>query len=226
MRQLLPEVRDLAPADLFDLYDQAGPFLRANFVSSVDGAIAIKGRSEGLGSPADKAAFRALRATCDAIIVGAGTLRAENYGAVHFGAAASAWRAAHGFAPQPPVVVVSRSGELGSGRVLEGPVLLSAPRGPEGVELLPTDPASLVAALHERGLTRLLCEGGPALLTTLLRAGLVDELFLTTSPQLVGTGPYLLHGLDSPYPLRLVSLVHADPGVLLGRWSVVRSSGD
>lgn len=226
MRQLLPEVRDLAPQDLFDLYDDPGPYLRADFVSSVDGAIAVEGRSEGLGSPADKASFRALRTTCDAVIVGAGTLRAENYGAVRFGAAAAAWRAEHGYAPQPPVVVVSRSGELGSGRVLEGPVLLSAPQGPEGVELLPTDPVEMVAALHERGLTRLLCEGGPALLTTLLRAGLVDELFLTTSPQLVGTGPYLLHGLDAPYPLRLVSLIHDDPGVLLGRWAVVRSEGD
>lgn len=223
MRQLLPEARDLSPQDLFDLYDEPGPYLRADFVSSVDGAIAVEGRSGGLGSPADKASFRALRTTCDAVIVGAGTLRAENYGAVRFGAAASAWRAAHGYAPHPPVVVVSRSGELGSGRVLEGPVLLSAPQGPDGVELVPTDPAELVADLNARGLTRLLCEGGPALLTTLLRAGLVDDLFLTTSPQLVGTGPYLLHGLDSPYPLRLASLLHDDPGVLLARWSVVRS---
>lgn len=226
MRQLIPEVRDLSPQDLFDLYDEPGPYLRANFVSSVDGAIAVEGRSEGLGSPADKAAFRALRATCDAVVVGAGTLRAENYGSVRFGAAAAAWRADHGYDPAPPVVVVSRSGELGSGRVLEGPVLLSAPTGPEGVELIPTDPTEMVAALHERGLTRLLCEGGPSLLTTLLKAGLVDDLYLTVSPQLVGTGPYLLHGLDSPHPLRLVSLLHDDPGVLLCRWSVVRSAGD
>jgi riboflavin biosynthesis pyrimidine reductase len=226
VRQLIPEVRDLSPEDLFDLYDEPGPYLRANFVSSVDGAIAIEGRSGGLGSPADKAAFRALRATCDAVVVGAGTLRAENYGAVRFGAAAAAWREAHGYHPSPPVVVVSRSGELGSGRVLEGPVLLSAPKGPEGVELVPTDPVELVADLHARGLTRLLCEGGPALLTTLLKADLVDDLFLTLSPQLVGTGPYMVHGLDAPYPLQLVSLLHDDPGVLLGRWSVVRSAGD
>jgi len=97
---------------------------------------------------------------------------------------------------------------------------------PDGVELLPADPAELIAALHERGLTRLLCEGGPALLTTLLHAGLVDDLYLTTSPQLVGTGPYLVHGLLEPLPLRLVSLLHDEPGVLLGRWSVVRSSDE
>jgi riboflavin biosynthesis pyrimidine reductase len=226
VRQLIPEVRDLSPQDLFDLYDEPGPYLRADFVSSVDGAIAVEGRSQGLSSPADKASFRALRTTCDAVVVGAGTLRAEDYGSIRFGAAAAAWRAAHGYAPAPPVVVVSRTGELGSGRVLEGPVLLSAPTGPEGVELLPTDLVELVAALHERGLTRLLCEGGPGLLTALLQADLVDDLYLTVSPQLVGAGPHLLHELEAPHPLRLVSLLHDDPGVLLARWSVVRSSGD
>lgn len=226
MRLILPESRDLADEDLFDLYDDPGPYLRADFVASLDGAIAVEGRSQGLGSPADKATFRALRTTCDAVLVGAGTLRVEDYGAVRFGEAAAAWRAAHGYAPEAPVVVVSRSGDLGSGRVLEGPVLLSAPSGPPGVELLPTDPAEMVAALHARGLTRLLCEGGPALFTALLHRGLVDELFLTASPQLVGTGPYLVHGLEQPTHLELRSLVHDDPGVLLGRWSVVRSEGD
>jgi riboflavin biosynthesis pyrimidine reductase len=223
VRLIHPEVRDLAPEDLYDLYDEPGPYLRADFVSSLDGAIAVEGKSKALGSAADKASFHALRAVCDAVVVGAGTVRAENYGAVRFNERAAAWRASHGFAPEAPVVVVSRTGDLGNGRVLEGPVLLAAPTGPEGVELLPTDPVERVSALHERGLTRLLCEGGPALLTTLLHAGLVDDLYLTASPLLVGTGPYLVHGLQQPLPLRLVSLVHDDPGVLLGRWSVVRS---
>lgn len=226
VRQLFPEVRDLEPTDLYDLYDEAGPYLRADFVASLDGAIAVQGRSDGLGSPADKASFHALRAVCDAVVVGAGTLRVENYGPVRFSDAARRWREAHGRSLEVPVVVVSRTGDLGSGRVLEGPVLLSAPQGPDGVELLPTDPAELVQALHARGLTRLLCEGGPALFTDLLHAGLVDDLYLTASPQLVGTGPYLVHGLADPVHLQLRSLVHDDPGVLLARWSVVRSSGD
>ncbi len=220
---MIPEVRDLTPEDLFDLYDEPGPYLRAGFVASVDGAVAVDGRSAGLSSAADKASFRALRATCDAVVVGAGTVRREDYGPVRFGDAAAAWRAAHGYAPQAPLVVVSRTGDLGSGRMREGPVLLSAPRGPAGVELVPTDPVELVAALHARGLTRLLCEGGPELLTTLLEAGLVDELFLTTSPQLVGAAPRLVEHLPDTAHLRMVSLVHDEPGVLLGRWSVVPS---
>ena len=228
MRQLLPEVRDLTPEDLYDLYDVPGPHLRAGFVASVDGAISVNGRSEGLSSPADKAVFRALRAVCDAILVGAGTLRSEDYGPVRLQPSAIAWRAFHDRAPDVPIVVVTRSGDLGSGRVLEGPVLVARPGSGirHEVEELPGEPTALLAALHERGLTRLLCEGGPTLLTTLLEAGVVDELCLTWSPSLVGDGPRLVGALGVPVPLELIGLVHDDPGVLLGRWSVVPSSGD
>jgi len=111
---------------------------------------------------------------------------------------------------------VSRTGNIGSGRALEGTVIMA------GHEDLPTE----VVKLHEAGFTRLLCEGGPSLLAALLRAGLVDELCLTTSPQLVGEGPRLVDNLGGQVDLSLVSLIHDDPGVLLGRWSVVRSAGD
>lgn len=233
MRLLHPDVRDLEPADLLDLYDPgAGPHLRAGFVASVDGTIAVDGRSAALSSPADKAVFRALRAVADAVVVGAGTARKEGYGLVRYGETATAWRAAHGRAPAAPVVVVSRSGHLPP-KLENGPVLLAVPpkvaaglEVADGVEVIPTtEPAALLATLHERGLTRLLCEGGPGLLTTFLAAGVLDELCLTTSPQAVGDGPGLLGELD-PRDLELVSLVHDDPGVLLARWRVVPSSGD
>jgi riboflavin biosynthesis pyrimidine reductase len=214
--QLLhPTVRDVTPEDLFDLYDEPGPYLRAGFVASVDGVISVGGRSGGLSSPADKAVFRALRTVADAVLVGAGTVRTEDYGPVRLQPSGVAWRAAHGRAPEVPLVIVSRTGDVGSGKVRQGPVISI------GADL-PTE----IDQLHERGLTRLLCEGGPSLFTSLLQAGLVDELCLTTSPQLVGAGPRLLGDLTGPVPLRLTSLIHDDPGVLLGRWSVVRSSDD
>ena len=216
MRQLIPEVRDLTPEDLYDLYDVPGPHLRAGFVTSVDGATSVHGRSEGLSSPADKAVFRALRTVCDAVVVGAGTLRAEEYGPVRLQPSAISWRAHRERAPEIPVVVVSRTGDLGSGRVLEGPVLVTG-------RDLPTELPALIAALHERGMTRLLCEGGPALLTAFLAAGLVDELCLTTAPLLVGEGLRLVAWLERPVSLSLTSLIHDDPGVMLARWSVVRS---
>jgi len=219
VRQLLPEARDLTPEDLYDLYDVPGPHLRAGFVSSLDGAVTVEGRSRGLQSPADLSVFRTLRSVCDAVIVGAGTLRSEDYGPVRLQPSAISWRAYHGRSAQVPIVVVTRTGELGAGRVLEGPTMVTG-------RDLPEELPAMVAALHGQGMTRLLCEGGPSLLTALLDAGLVDELCLTTSPQLVGEGPRLIGALGVPVPLELTGLIHDDPGVLLGRWSVVRSSGD
>jgi riboflavin biosynthesis pyrimidine reductase len=223
-----PESRGLTAEDLFDLYAVDGPHLRAGFVASVDGVIAVEGRSAPLGSAADKAVFRALRAVCDAVVVGAGTARDEDYGPVRFGEAAATWRAAHDRASEVPIVVVTRSGghDLPD-KLFDGPVLLAAPEGvgtKPGVEVIrTTDPLLLKRSLHERGLARLLCEGGPSLLTALLEAGAVDELCLTTAPAVVGDGPHLLTGrVDAR--LELASLVVADPGVLLGRWTVVRST--
>ena len=226
MRLIHPESRELQPEDLYDLYDGPGPYLRAGFVASLDGAVAVEGRAKGLQYPADLMVFRALRAVCDAVIVGAGTLRAEDYGPVRFREAAKAWRLAHDRSLDVPVVVVSRTGGLGSGRVLEGPTIVARPATsagtplPEGVDEIPGDPDAMLAALHDRGLTRLLCEGGPSLLTSLLRAGAVTELCLTTSPMLVGSGPRLVDALDEPTTTTLTHLIHDEPGVLLGRWSV------
>jgi riboflavin biosynthesis pyrimidine reductase len=84
-------------------------------------------------------------------------------------------------------------------------------------------PAAL-DALAERGLVRVLCEGGPALLTALVRAGRVDELCLTVSPRLLGTAPTLLtEALAEPVDLRLQHLVDGDDGSLLARYAVERS---
>ena len=228
MRLVHPELRELTVDDLHELYEAPGPYLRVNFVASADGVIAVEGRSAALGSPADKASFHALRAVCDAVVVGAGTARAENYGPVVYGESAREWRAAHGRSEQPPVVIVSRRGQLDpQARVLQGPVILAVPDDdvvtPEGVDVIrTTDPVELRQALHDRGLARLLCEGGPALTTSLLQAGTVDELFLTTAPVVIGEGPLLLTAA-APAGLVLQSLILDDPGVLLARWSVVRS---
>lgn len=228
MRLLHPETREVTPEDLFDLYDEPGPHLRAGFVQSVDGVVAVDGTSAALGSAADKAVFRALRTVCDAVVVGAGTARDEDYGPVRHQPAAAAWRAAHGRTPDTPIVVVSRRGDVAAdARFLSGPTLFAVPPGVDvpGEVVSSPDPHELVAALHARGLTRLLCEGGPSLLTALLAAGVVDELCLTTAPTAAGDGPHLL-GQVPRTDLALRSLVLDDPGVLLARWSVVPSSRD
>ena len=237
MRLLLPQSRPLAWADLLELYgaDDDG-LLRAGFVLSADGGAAVAGGSRGLQSPADQAVFSALRAVSDAVVVGAGTARSEGYRPVRVRPEGRQWRASHGRADRPVLVLVSRSLELDpADECFTGPSVVvtcaasdTARRaaleqvtdvvvsGDDDVDL----PAA-VAALRGRGLRRLLCEGGPTLLTGLLAAGLVDELCLTTAPVLLGTAPTLLaRALPAPVELRLLHLVDGGDGSLLTRWGV------
>ena len=235
MRLLLPEARSLEWPDLLDLYggDDDG-LLRAGFVLSADGGAAVGGGSRGLQSPADQAVFAALRAVSDAVVVGAGTARAEGYGPVRVRPQGRQWRSASGRSASPALVLVSRSLELDPGdRCFTGPSVVvtcaAADAGRRAALEAVTDVvvagddevdlAAAVRALHERGLRRLLCEGGPTLLTALLTAGLVDELCLTTAPVLLGTAPTLLvQALPAPLDLRLVHLVDGGDGSLLTRW--------
>ena len=208
---LLPGLRDdLTDDDLDAAYawpdwPQARPWLRVNMVATADGsARAPGGLSDGISSPADKRVFGRLRAYADAVLVGAGTARAENYKAPRPKAGTEERRAAAGQTPVPAVVLVTRSlsldltGPLFTETLVPTVVVTTASSdesrravvarvadvvvaGDDTVDL----PAAL-AALHERGLVRLHSEGGPHLLGDLAAAGVLDELLLTVSPLLAG----------------------------------------
>jgi riboflavin biosynthesis pyrimidine reductase len=241
VRLLLPQARPLAWPDLLDLYgaDDDGA-LRAGFVLSADGGAAVGGGSRGLQTPADQAVFAALRAVSDAVVVGAGTARAEGYRPVGVRPEGRQWRAAHGRAPSPTLVLVSRSLALDPGdRCFAGPAVVVTCAAADPVRRAAlaevadvvvagdddVDLPAAVARLRERGLHRLVCEGGPALLTSLLAADLVDELCLTTAAVLLGTAPTLLVApLPAPRALRLVHLVDGGDGSLLTRWAVSRAA--
>jgi len=231
MRRLFPlPATDIE--DLYDLYELPDtPHLRAGFVQSVDGAIAVDGSSKPLSGPADRQALRTLRAVADVVLVGAGTARAEDYGPLPLPAELCQRRRAAGRSELPVLAVATRDAEtLDPGSRLfsndSATVLVLAGAGggalPDNVDVVvidPNDAGSLIRALHDRGLHRVLCEGGPQLFAQLLAADLVDELCLTWSPQLVG-GPGLLPVAPSATrPLALTGLVE-DEGVLLTRWSV------
>ena len=233
MRLLLPEARPVTDEDLPDLYDVPGPCLRGGLVVALDGSVTVDGASQPLSGEADKAVFRALRTVADAVLIGAGTARSEDYQPVRHRPAAQAWRAAHDRSPQAPLVVVSHSGRLDPASRLfagTGPVLVAVPETADVPDLPNAEvlrvaggAAALLAALQDRGLHRLLCEGGPQLLTAFAQAGLLDELCLTTSPAAVGDGPHLLAGpLQVPTRFALASLLYDEPGFLLARWTVVR----
>lgn len=210
-----PTVRRLLPdpgtaVDLDEAYraptSPGATFLRANFVVSLDGSVAVAGRSDGLSSPADRQVFRTLRGLCDVVLVGAGTVRAERYGPVRLPAARRQWRTARGLAPAPRLAVVSGALDLDFDDPLFGgdgppPLLLTTAAAPTVRRRTAAARAEVVVAgdrqvdlaralevLVERKLRHVLCEGGPGLLASLLDAGLVDELCLSIAPLLAGTG--------------------------------------
>ena len=189
---LLREARlgDSAPADR--------PYLFMNFVESADGRATREGSSRELGSDSDLQMLLALRTIADAVLVGPGTIRVEGYGRL-CGEERRARRAAAGQAPDPPLVTFSRSfdvpWEASLFDAVEQPVLIYTAVGGEvpdvaaPVEVVVLEPytsAAALADLRARGVRALLSEGGPTLFRGLMAAGLVDELFLTLSPELVG----------------------------------------
>jgi riboflavin biosynthesis pyrimidine reductase len=187
------------------------PYLVVNMVASVDGRATLDGLTEKLSSPADKAVFFALRASVDAVLVGTGTLRAEQYGRLIKRPERRAQRVALGLEPEPLALVLSRSGDVPR----DVPLL----RDPDArVVVLTGDDAEPRRALRrlrvEHGVRTVLCEGGPRLNGALLDAGVVDELFLTVSP--------LLAGGDEP---RTIVEGHGAGAVALELVSVLESGG-
>src|SRR5690348_1145769 len=115
MNRILPPTGPLAGEDeLVEAYapDRSRPSVRINFVSSLDGAVELDGRSRGLSSDADRMVFGILRRHADAVMVGAGTLRDEGYRAVRMREDVRRWRQDQGLEEHPTLVVVSGNLDL------------------------------------------------------------------------------------------------------------------
>lgn len=196
----------------------AGVWLRANMVSSLDGAAQHDGRSQPISSDADMRIFGTLRGLADAVVVGAETVRTEGYRPARARDVFAERRAAAGQGPAPAIAVVSASLNLDfslplfTEPLVPTLVLTGAAASPErvreaeraGAEVVVAgdgpgvEPARAVHALAERGLVRLLTEGGPRMLGQFAAAGVLDELCLTVSPtmtvgdaQRIAGGPVL-----------------------------------
>jgi riboflavin-specific deaminase-like protein len=222
------------------------PYLLLNMASTVDGRATIGGRSGPIGNRADHELFHALRTTVDAVLVGAGTVRAEHYGRLVTAESARELRRTRGLAQEPLACIVSASLALPAREI----PLLTDPAA--RVAILTPSPASLAecagevryvraareghldlqAALGElrrAGVRTILCEGGPHLNSQLLAAELVDELFLSLAPKLAGgdaTGESLriVSGteLRPPVELRLSGVLESE-GQLLLRYRALRA---
>jgi riboflavin-specific deaminase-like protein len=220
------------------------PWVALGMVSSIDGAATVGGETAALGGPADHHAFRALRGACDAILVGAGTVRIEGYGPAAGTPARRRDREDRGLAPAPRLVIVSGSLDLDPrARAFSDPahpplVVTHAAAPAAQVAALSdvaevvmcgeteVDVLELLRALQDRGLRRILCEGGPSLNGVLLEADVVDEIFLTVDPVLLaGSAPRIAHGpAPGPRRMRLVELREHE-GELLLRYERDRQGG-
>jgi riboflavin biosynthesis pyrimidine reductase len=181
-------------------------WVRANMVMTLDGAAAgPDGRSRSISSPGDRVVFNAIRRMAEVVLVGAETIRAERYAPMRRDEGEQRRRTSLGLSPAPVVTVVSLSLDLPWDEPLfasstVSPLVLTAEaadpdrvaqaRRHADVVVLPGDrvhPADALAALEERGLRRVVCEGGPRLLAELVEADLLDEADITFSPAFVGT---------------------------------------
>lgn len=247
MRTLWPPGdQELSDEDLEALYmPPERRHLRANFVLSLDGAAEFDGRSHGLATADDTRVFKILRAVSDVVLVGATTARREDYGPALIPEPRRRRRLARGQSPQPPVAVVTARGDLDphsrlfSGRQTAGYVapLVFVGQGIAAdrrraleqvaeVTVCRGERASMtevVGALWRRGLRRVLCEGGPTLVSELLARGLVDELCLTHTTVIAGPGRAILTaGVPFAELLHLdLQLLIGGDGALLGRYAVI-----
>jgi riboflavin-specific deaminase-like protein len=214
--RLLPDraettvAEQLASLDYKPLAHKDRPYLALNFATTLDGRAAIAGRSGPIGSEVDTEMLQRLRTRFDAVMVGAGTMRAERYGRIVSDPQLRAYRERTLLTHDPLAVLVSNRLELpwdaplftdGGGDCViftaseEQPPPTATPVTcvchPDGVDL----DRALEWLLRERGIHSVLCEGGPTLHGRLREDGLADELFLTIAPKLAGgEAPRILEG--------------------------------
>jgi riboflavin biosynthesis pyrimidine reductase len=216
MRRLLPDPSPVEIREQLDSYrpwedpPEDRPTVAVNFATTIDGRATIGGVSGPIGSAADTEMLLGLRTRFDAVMIGAGTMRAERYGRIVADREERERRERLGLPGDPLMVIVSGRLDLpwdaplftaGAGRVLIFTASEAEP--PETATRLQVVRherfVNIVDALRhlrqERSIRALLCEGGPGLHNQLEGAGFVDDLFLTIAPKLAGgDAPRILEG--------------------------------
>jgi riboflavin biosynthesis pyrimidine reductase len=205
------------PVDLQHLYGRLGfpnPVLYSNFVSSVDGVVSL-GSTPSAGSsisgkhPADRFLMGLLRACADAVLIGAGTLRATpghlwtpGYVYPDLATEFTVLRSNLGRTTEPKLVVLTASGDIDATHpaLVKGAIVVTTEDGAKAIgSRLPAtcevvtvgkgkslDVNQALEGLRGRGMKVVLTEGGPHLMGQLIERGLLDEAFLTISPVVAG----------------------------------------
>jgi riboflavin-specific deaminase-like protein len=240
MQRLVPDPGPVTVEEQLDGYRpweqprEDRPHVATNFAATVDGRATIAGVSGPIGSSTDTEMLARLRTRFDAVMIGAGTMRAERYGRLVADQEQRERRERIGLPPDPLMVIVSGRLDLpwdaplftdGGGRVLiftaseaEPPETATSLRIVRHESLVDVA-AALRHLRQERGIRALLCEGGPRLHAELHAEDLVDDLFLTIAPKLAGGGaPRIVEGeLPAVAELELAWLLERD-GELFARY--------
>ncbi len=238
MQRLHPDPDPISVDQQLDSYrpwEEPGenrPLVAVNFATTVDGRASIGGVSGPIGSSTDTAMLVGLRGRFDAVMIGAGTMRAERYGRIAASRRAQERREEIGLNPDPLMVIVSGRLDLpwdaplftdGGGRIL----IFTASEAEPPATATPAEIVrhegfvDIVAALGqlraEHGIRALLCEGGPGLHNQLQGAGFVDDLFLTIAPKLAGgDAPRIIEGdLPAVTELKLAWLLQEGSELLV-----------
>ncbi len=241
MQQVWP--RFVPEVDHLEVYEQVArprcpdrPWVMLCMITSVDGSVSVQGRSGPLGGPTDWAVLSALRGCADAIVVGAGTARSEDYGPPSPAAEVRKRRLERGQEAVPLLAVVSARGELDpAARLFGGPervrlylaAAVPAPRRERLAEVADVrtageraaEAAAITADLAAEGRSLILLEGGPHLNAAFATADLIDEFCITRSPLLAPGGPGMIEGAapQAGHSLRLDRLLVAD-GMTFARY--------
>ncbi|BBX97310.1 hypothetical protein MLAC_26040 [Mycobacterium lacus] len=208
---LLGADRDVDDGELLQLYrypeEHDGTWLRANFITSLDGGATADGKTGAMAGAGDRVIFNLLRELADVILVGAGTVRIEGYSGAHLGVVQRQQRQARKQSEVPQLAIVTKAGHLDRGlgvftRTEVAPLVLTCTAVADetrralaglaevidcsGDDPGEVDEAAILANLAARGLTQILTEGGPMLLGALIERDMLDELCLTIAPCVVG----------------------------------------
>ncbi len=223
---------DLTDDEVRDAYPWPADerWVRAMMVTTLDGAAAgPDGLSGSISSAVDKAVFNAVRRLAAAVLVGAGTIRAEDYGPMRAKPEDADARSAAGLAPAPVLAIVTGSldldfeSELFTDSTMRPLVITGSDPDPDrataarvhgDLVVCPEEKpsaATILRVLEERGLLRIVCEGGPTLLESLVADDLLDEADITVSPTFAGTARTpRTSGLESVAGLELAHVLHAE----------------
>ena len=231
---------------LTDLYaypdDLQACWVRGNMIASLDGGATDDGKAGGLAGPGDRAVFALMRHVADVIVVGAATVRIENYSGAQLSVAQRQARQRRGQAEVPPIAVVTQSGRPRPRREAVHPHR-GAAADPDLQPIRRRDPAAgsarwprssthrardptastrrtALKILAERRLFRVLTEGGPLFLSLLIENGPARRAVPDVAPILVGgvarriaTGPGQVHT-----QMRRTHLLTDDEGYLYTRY--------